>query len=485
MNRSAWEPLLDRLAERRAAARAMGGPEKLATRAARGRATARRVIADLLDPDSFTELAPLAGDTVPADAFVAGWGTVDGRPIFVGAEDGSVAGGSIGTAGATKRARLMELAGRDGRPLVMILDGAGHRATNALQPHRPAPNDLQALADLAGVVPLACIVIGPSAGHGALAAPMSDYCVMVHGHGALFTAGPPLVAAASGEQVSVPDLGGPDVHVRISGLAHDEAADAAGATDLVRRWLSYLPSAAAEAPPRVASDDLGPRVTDSLLDLIPVDDRVPYDMAAVVHEIADADSVFDWQPHYGPSLLCALVRFGGHSVGVVANQPKVLAGSLDVAAADKGARFLEFCGAFGLPVVFLADNPGVLAGSVSERAGILRSSARMFAAQRRLRTPKVHVTIRKAFGFGSSVMAANPFDQQSISLAFPTATLGGIPAAVGGQTAKADDATQAALAANEAGGPWRGASVGTWDDIIDPRELRNRLLSVFARTEGR
>lgn len=462
----------------------MGGPAKLATRAERGRATARGVIDELLDPDSFTELGLLSGDGVPADAFIAGWGTVEGRPIFVGAEDGSVAGGSIGTAGATKRARLMELAGREGRPLVMILDGAGHRATNALQPHRPAPNDLQGLADLAGVVPLACVVIGPSAGHGALAAPMSDYCVMVRGHGALFTAGPPLVAAASGEQVSVPDLGGPDVHVRISGLAHDEAADAAEATDLVRRWLSYLPSAVGEAPPRVDTGDLGPRPTDALLDLIPVDDRTPYDMSQVVHEIADEESVFDWQPQYGGSLLCALVRLGGHTVGVVANQPLVLAGSLDVPAADKGARFLEFCGSFGLPVLFLTDNPGVLAGSVSEQAGILRTAARMFAAQRRLRGPKLQVTVRKAFGFGSSVMAANPFDRQSVSLALPTATLGGIPAAVGGETAKEDDATRAALAANEAGGPWRGASVGTWDDVVDPRELRNVLLAVLARTEG-
>ncbi|MGJ3508782.1 acyl-CoA carboxylase subunit beta [Enemella sp. A6] len=484
MNRDAWQPLLDRLAERREAARAMGGAEKLAKRAERGRATARGTIERLADPGTFTEFGELAGTDVPADAFVAGWASIDGRPVFIGAEDGSVAGGSIGTAGATKRARLIELAGRERRPLILVLDGAGHRATNALQPHRPAPNDLQGLADLAQVVPIATIVIGPSAGHGALAAPLSDYCVLVSGHGVLFTAGPPLVAAASGEQVSVAELGGPEVHLA-NGLAHAEAPDVAAAGQRVRRWLSYLPPSAGEAPPReFTGSDLGPRSTDALLDLIPVDPRTPYDMAEVIAEVCDAGSVFDWQPGYGPSLLCALARLGGHTVAVVANQPRVLAGSLDVAAAEKGARFLEFCGAFGLPVLFLTDNPGVLAGSASERAGILRASARMFGAQRRLRAPKLQVTIRKAFGFGSSVMAANPFDHQSVSLALPTATLGGIPAKVGGETAKEDDATREALAANESAGPWRGASVGTWDDIVDPRELRNALLAVLTRGEG-
>lgn len=483
MTRDAWQPLLDRLTERREAARAMGGPQKLATRAERGRATARGTIAHLLDADSFVEFGVLAGEDLPADAFVAGWGTIEGRPVFVGAEDGSVAGGSIGTAGATKRARLIELARRERRPLVLILDGAGHRATNALRPHRPAPNDLQGLADLVGLVPIATIVIGPSAGHGALAAPMSDYCVMVTGHGALFTAGPPLVAAASGEQVSVTDLGGPAVHLA-SGLAHAEAPDAAAACAAVRQWLGYLPDAAGEAPPREHSGDVGPRATDALLDLIPVDARTPYDMTEVIDELCDHDSVLPWQPGHGPSLICALTRLGGHTVAVVANQPLVLAGSLDVAAADKGARFLDFCGTFGLPVLFLTDNPGVLAGSASERAGILRASSRMFLAQRRLRAPKLQVTIRKAFGFGSSVMAANPFDAQSASLALPTATLGGIPAKVGGETAKEDEDTRAALAANESSGPWRGAAVGTWDDIVDPRELRNVVLSVLARGEG-
>ncbi|OYD68025.1 acetyl-CoA carboxylase carboxyltransferase component [Rhodococcus sp. OK302] len=487
-NRHAWAPLLAALDERRVAARAMGGPDKLLRYRRFGRVDSRERIAKLLDHGTFQEIGILGGDTsIPSDGFVAGSGLVDGRPVLVGSEDFTVAGGSIGTAAATKRARIAELAKRERAPLIMLLEGAGHRATNALHPHRPAPNDLQAMAELSGLVPTVSIVCGPSAGHGALAAPMSDFVVMIEGHGALFTAGPPLVEASLGEKVTKEDLGGPHVHAVQSGVADNVAADIDSALAMARRYLSYFPSNAwsrtehsdTEAP--IAA----PRSLETLLDILPPNPRIPYDMRDVLSVMVDDGSLFELQPHHGSSVITALARMGGRAVAVVANQPLVLAGALDVAAAEKATRFIEMTGAFHLPLIFLADNPGVLAGSKSERDGILRASARMFAAQHRSTVPKMHVTVRKAFGFGGSVMGQNAFDHQTISLSFPGGMLGGIPAAVGGRTAKADERTQRALIENEAAGPWRLASSVTYDDVIDPRELRNALLGALRLSAGR
>ncbi|MGF7123052.1 acyl-CoA carboxylase subunit beta [Rhodococcus sp. BE178] len=475
-----WAPLLERLADRKSAARAMGGSEKVTRYRATGRLDARARIEYLLDPQSFDELGLLAGDGIPSDAFVAGSGLVDGRPIMVGAEDFTVAGGSIGTAAASKRTRAAQLALRNRVPLVMMLEGAGHRATNALERNRPAPNDLQAMAELSGLVPTVAIVTGPSAGHGALAAPLSDFVIMIAGHGALFTAGPPLVAASTGEQIDKQALGGPQVAIDASGVAHNLADSDEAALALAGRYLSYFPSSAWQRPPWVGPEggnhDVGERALPELLDLVPVNQKRPYDMRAVIDRLADAGTVTEIQPTYGKSIITALARIGGHSVAVVANQPSVMAGSVTVEAADKAAGFLQLVGAFHLPVVFLADNPGVMAGSASEKAGILKASARMFAAQHRLRTPKFHITVRKAFGFGSSVMGMNPYDDQSMTLAFPAVTLGGIPADVGGRTAKEDDETRRALVENEASGPWALAQTLFYDDVIDPRELRNILI---------
>lgn len=488
-NRQGWEPMLAELAQRNEAGRAMGGPEKLTRYRAAGRVDARERVARLVDDGSFVEIGTLAGDgTVPADAFVSGSGLIDGRPVLVGSEDFSVAGGSIGNAGATKRSRIAELAKQERVPLVMMLEGAGHRATNSLQPQRPSPNDLQAMSELSGLVPTVSVVTGPSAGHGALAAPLSDFVVMVDGISSLFTAGPPLVKASTGETVTKEDLGGPAVHAVTSGVAHNVAADVDEALALVRRYLSYFPSNAWQRPPvteQDGADDVGERVLEDLLDIVPPNSRRAYDMRQVLERLVDAGALLEIQPGHGNSLITALARLGGRPVAIVANQPMVLAGALDSAAADKAARFIAMTSAFHLPLVQLADNPGVLAGSNSEKAGILRSAGRMFAAQHRAQVPKLHVTLRKAFGFGSSVMGQNPYDSQTVTLAFPGAILGGIPAAVGGATAKEDERTQKELVENESSGPWRLAGAGIYDEVIDPRQLRNALLAGLRLARGR
>ena len=473
-----WDEALAELDRRRSATAAMGGAERLARQADRGRLDARTRLVRLFDDGTFTELGGLVGGPeIPADALVAGMGRIDGRPVLAGSEDVTVQGGSIGTGAADKRYRLCQLAAQERVPLVMMLEGAGHRLTN--EPAGRRPNDLQGLVDLTGVVPKVCLVLGASAGHGALTAPLCDLVVMTR-TASIFAAGPPLVKAATGEDVTKEDLGGPAVHAERSGVVHNVVDDDEAAIALARRWLAHV------APPadRPAGADTGPRRLDAILGLVPVDSRRPYAMRPVLELLVDDGEVLDVQPGYGRSIVTALAHLGGRSVAIVANDPSVHAGAVDAAAADKAARFLEVVGAFGLPVVFLADNPGVLAGKAAEASGILRHAARLFAVQHRLTVPKLHVTLRKAFGFGSSVMAMNPFDGQTLSLAFPAVTLGAMPAGAAG-AAPLDDDTRRQAVAGQSEASYRIASTMGYDDVIDPRDLRNALLAGLSLTEGR
>ena len=481
-----WAPALAELERRRSSAYAMGGAERVERlMAARGKLDARARLDHLFDPGTFVELGTLVGGPeTPGDALVAGFGDVDGRVVLAMAEDFTVQGGSIGPASAGKRYRIAQLAGQERVPLVTLLDGAGHRLTGVDAPTR-TPNDLLALADLSGQVPMVCLVLGASAGHGALAAPLSDFVVMTS-QGALFTGGPPLVKAAVGEDVTKEELGGPAV-CEAAGTVHRVAADDADAIDLARRYLSYLPSHAGGSAPVVTGAqgsgerdaDTGPRRLDDLLEVVPAGDRRPYRMGDVLDRFVDRGSRFDVQPGYGRSLICALARLGGRPVAIVANDPSVRAGTIDRDAAIKGADFLTSVAPFGLPVVFLADNPGVLAGTKAERDGILKWAGRMFQAERRLTGPKVHVTLRKAFGFGSTVMGHNPFDHQTATFAFPGVTMSAMPAGPGGASAGLDDDAQARVEAAQAGGPWAMAGAMRVDEVIDPRDLRDAVLNAL------
>ncbi|WP_341643811.1 acyl-CoA carboxylase subunit beta [Thauera sp. SDU_THAU2] len=489
MEHPEWGPILQGLQQRRAAAEAMGGEDKVQRHRAGGKLDARQRLERLFDAGTFVELGAFVGGmagedgaAIPADALVAGFGKVDGRPVLAGAEDFTVLGGSIGDGAADKRYRLTQLAAQERVPLVFMLEGAGHRLTNSHAGRRP--NDLQGLADLSGQVPMVCLVMGAAAGHGALTAPMSDFVVMTEA-ASMFAAGPPLVKAATGEAVSKEQLGGPQVHVAASGVAHNLAADDEAAIGLARRYLSYFPSNAWERPARKTEGDVGERSLDGILDLVSPNSRKPYRMRKVLQLLADEGSLLEIQPKFGASVVVALARLGGRSVGIVANDPSVMAGTIDADGADKATHFMDVAGAFHLPMIFLADNPGVMSGTRAEQSGALRHAARMFVAQRRLQVPKLHVTLRKAFGFGSSIMAMNPFDGQTLSLAFPAVTLGSSPAASGADSAKLDEATRARIEAEQAGGSYQLADRMVYDDVIDPRELRNALLRGLELGEGR
>ena len=479
-----WGPALAAIDHRKAVGFAMGGEARLERQYRRGRLNARERLARLFDPDTFSEIGNLVGSTdeppVPGDALVAGSGRINGRPALAGAEDVTVLGGSIGSGSSDKRYRLCQLARQERVPLVMVLEGAGHRVTEAAAGRRPG--DLMGLAELSGLVPLVGLVLGASAGHGALTAPLCDFVAMTE-TASIFAAGPPLVRSATGEEVTKEALGGPEVAIDSGGVVHNLVTDDGEAIDLARRYLSHFPLNAWELPPWRDSPDAGRRRV-GLLQLIPPDPRQPYPIRPVLAEILDDGELLDVQPHFGRSIVTVLAHLGGRSVAVLANDPSVLAGTIDSDAADKAAHFLDVADAFGLPCVFLADNPGVLAGTAAERQGILRHAARLFAVQHRLSVPKLHVTLRKAFGFGSSVMAMNPFDGQTISLAFPSVTLGALPA--GSEASAIDDPDERErLAAVQAQASVVAGARLSYDDVIDPRELRNALLAGLSLAEGR
>lgn len=482
-NAREWALLLEEFERRQQQARAMGGENRLERRREAGLCNARELIALLCDQDSFCELGTLVGGhsyqgetTQPADALVGGLARIDGRPVVLACEDFTVSGGSIGHGTAAKRLRLARLARQERCPFILILDGAGARASNAFERYPYAPNDLQELVSLSGEVPTVALVLGSSAGHGILSGVLMDFVIALE-NASLFAAGPPLVEAALGEKVSKEALGGALMHARESGVVHNLAANEQAAAAMIRRYLSFLPANAWEYPPlTIVGEDRGPRRLDAMLDIVPCNNRQAYDMRKVLTLLADQGDFFEFQPLYGNSLLTGFLRLGGEACAVVANQPLVLAGSITANAASKAAHFLQLANAWHLPVLFLTDNPGIMSGSKAEREGTLRAAARMYQAQARLSVPKLHVTLRKAFGFGSSLMAMNPFDQQTLSVAFPGISLGGLPAGSGSKAAKLDDERAAQLAAAVTSGAWITGDTMAFDEIIDPRELRNIFL---------
>ncbi len=485
--RAEWTPWLERFEQARERSKEMGGAEKVEQRMhARGKLDVRQRVDALCDPGSFSEIGSLVGNKsdLPADGFVCGVGTVDGRPVLVGAEDYTIMGGASGPGGHSKRFRVAELAVQEGLPIVWMLEGAGARMGKRSGTPVRRPNDLEPMADAKGEVPVVCLVLGASAGHGALAAPLSDFVVMTR-QATLFTGGPPLVKAATGEDVTKEELGGPEVCVEIAGSVHNLVDDDPAAIALAREYLGYFPSSRHVPAPRFESADEGERRTEELLEIIPPNARQPYEARDVIHVLADEGRFLEIQPDYGRSMVVGLARLGGRSVGFVANNPAYRGGALEASGAIKATDFIETCGTFGRPVVFLLDNPGVMAGPRSEREGILKWGGRMYLAERRLNTPKISVLMRKGFGFGLVTMAHMPHDLQTLSLALPSANIAVMPAQSGGKTAKLDDETREKIEQAQIGGPYGLADRLGVDEVVDPRELRNALLAGLAMTEMR
>ena len=485
-NRQAWKALLAQLQERSSLARAMGGSDRVKRQHQRGRLTARERIEGLCDPHSFNEYGELAGGNHPGgeaplagDGVVGGTGRIDKRSVVVIAEDFTVKGGSIGHVNSAKRTRLVRLALEQGLPLVLMLDGAGERSSNQMERYPNSPGDLQLVADLKGQVPVVALVLGTSAGHGALTGMFADLIIMAEGT-AMFSAGPPLVQAALGITATPEELGGAAMHTSVSGVAHNLGSTEQDCFTMARQFLSLLPTRAGAAPPEDRDQPAAaPRLLDSLLDIIPPQANQVYDMHQVLHELVDQQTLFELQPRFGSNIVTALARIGGIPCLLVANQPAVQAGAITREAAEKATHFITVASAFDLPLVTLLDNPGVMPGPAAEQSGVLKAAGQMFQAQRRYRGRKIVVTLRKAFGFGSSVMGMNPWDHQAISLALPSVSLGGVPA-IGGAEAARSSAEDAATLRDLQTGAWVAADAMAFDKIVSPADLRNEIITVLS-----
>jgi acetyl-CoA carboxylase carboxyltransferase component len=484
--------LVDDLHERRRAAALGGGEEKIAKQHEREKLTARERLALLIDEGTFVELGvhgrphfsqrAMDGVEAPADGVITGYGKVDGRMVAVAAYDFTVMAGSMGMTGELKVSRLRDLALTKRMPFVWLLDSAGARIQEAVGSLFAGSGHLFREEVVAsGVIPQIAALMGPCAAGTAYIPGLADFVPMVKGRGSMALAGPYLVKAVTGEDVTQEELGGSRVHCRKSGVADLEVASDEDCIQAIKDYLSYMPSHCEEPPPvRVSADPLD-RADEELLEVLPESNRKPYDMYDVIRHIVDDGVWFDLKPQFAKTIITCLARVGGRPVGIVANQPKQLGGILENDSADKAARFINLCDAYGIPLLFLQDVPGFMVGTKVEQAGIIRHGAKMLYAVSRATVPKVTVVVRKAYGAGYYVMCGKAYEPDLI-VAWPTAEISvmGAEGAVNIimrraiEEAEDPDAKRAELVENyrKIIDPYIAAGNAMIDDIIDPRETR-------------
>lgn len=497
--RYAWGPLVDDLRERKERAYAMGGPERVARQRELGKWPVRERLDALLDPESFVEYGLLADHMEPslaakgsfaADGCVTGIGRIDGRRVAVCAYDFTVQAGSMGRVNEFKVTRMRELVLRQHIPIVWLLDSAGARITpDAGSTFAGAGALFREQVTLSGVVPQVAAMVGHCAAGTAYIPALADFVPMVKGISSMALAGRHLVKAATGEDVTEEEMGGSEVHNKISGVADLEVADDAECLATVRRYLSYFPSNNTEGgPPVVDTDDPVDRRCDELYKIVPTAPRRAYDMHKVIAEVVDRNpdgpAFFEMKPAWARNLITGFGRVGGRAVGIVASNPMVLGGALDVNSADKAARFVWLCDAFDIPLVFLHDVPGFVVGSAVEKQGIIRHGAKMLFAVSEATVPKISVVIRKSYGAGYFVMNGLAYEADYLAV-WPAAEI----AVMGPEgmvnivmrkhlaefpEGKERDAERIRLADEFRANidPYLAAGHAMVDDVIDPAETR-------------
>ena len=491
--------LLADLEKRRAEIKQMGGADKVAKQHERGKWTCRERLAAFFDDGAYFEVG-IHGtqmghandkDKPPADAVVCGWGKVNGRAVAAVAYDFTVKGGSIGVTGETKVTRMRELALRCRMPMVWFIDSAGAR----IDPKAGGQGDMISIfagtghlfreeVIMSGVVPLVAAMVGPGAAGTAYIPGLADFVPMVKDQGTMALAGPPLVKAVTGQDISEQELGGSKVHCEKSGVGDVEVKDEQACIDTIRDYLSYMPQHCEEKPPIIACDDPIDRREDKLLDLLPESTRQAYDMYEVVKAITDHGKFLDVKPKFARSIITCFARFGGRPVGIVANNPKQMGGILTSDTADKAAHFIQICDAFGLPLVFLMDVPGFMVGSQVEHGGIIRHGAKMLHAMASATVAKLTVVVRKGYGAGYYVMAGRAYEPDLL-VAWPGAEISvmgaegmvGIAAKklFGDQEPPAEVRAQFTQMVQAQIDIKRVAAWGLIDDVIDPRDTRPLL----------
>ncbi len=496
---------IDRLRALRDESRMGGGQARIDQQHARGKLTARERLDLLLDAGSFVELDAfvthrssdfgLDEQRILGDGVVTGHGTIDGRLVFVFSQDFTVFGGSLSEAHAEKICKVMDLAVRVGAPVIGLNDSGGARIQEGVVSLGGYADIFLRNTQASGVIPQLSLILGPCAGGAVYSPAITDIVVMVEGTSYMFVTGPEVVRTVTHEDVDREHLGGASIHTQVSGVAHLAAPDEAHALDLARRILGYLPQNNLSETPHVASSDSTDRRDAALDSLVPDDPSQPYDMRDVIGRVVDRDSFLELQPAWAANIITGFARLDGRSVGVVAQQPSVLAGSLDIDASDKGARFVRMCDAFNVPLFTLVDVPGFLPGVTQEHGGIIRHGAKLLYAYCEATVPKVTIITRKAYGGAYDVMSSRHVGGD-INLAWPTARIAvmGAEGAVGiifrDELAKADDKEQTvreltARYEDTFANPWVAASRGYVDDVIEPSETRPRVIGAFRMLDGK
>ena len=490
---------LDLLQKKRAQSLAPAGDAAVAKQHERGKLTARERVDRLLDPDSFVELDAFAVHRTDAfglgerqyvgDGVITGYGTIDGRKVCVFSQDFTVLGGSLGEVFAEKICKVMDLAVKIGCPMIGINDSGGARIQEGVVSLGGYAEIFWRNVQASGVIPQISLIAGPCAGGAVYSPAITDFIIMVDTISQMFITGPEVIKTVTGEEVTFEELGGATTHNAKSGVAQLLAADEDDAFEQIRHLLSFLPQNNVDDPPVLETEDDPERLDPGLIDLIPAAPNLPYDMTEVVTRVVDDGDFFEVQPLYGGSLVVGFARIGGQSVGVVANQPKVLAGVLDIASSIKGARFVRFCDAFNIPLIVFVDVPGFLPGTSQEYGGIIKHGAKLLYAFAEATVPKLTVITRKAYGGAYDVMNSKHI-RADFNVAWPTAEIAvmGPPGAV--KIIFRDDIAKAADPGKRAdelvneyverfANPYVAAERGYLDDVIDPARTRPVLINAL------
>ena len=489
--------LVTDLQERQAQALTPGSQRSIDRQHERGKLLARERLEYLLDEGSFHELDMLArhraGDSLPehpyGDGVITGWGTIDGRKVFVFSQDFTVFGGALGEVFAEKIHKLMDLALKVGAPVIGLNDGAGARIQEGVVSLASYGGIFYRNVKASGVTPQISVIMGPCAGGAVYSPIMTDFIFMVDETSYMFITGPDVVKQVTGEDVSQQDLGGARTHTSKSGVAQFISADDKSCLDDVRYLLGFLPSNNLDEPPFEATDDPADRRCEELYDLIPASANLPYDMRDVVRTVVDDGDFFEYAPSWAGSIVCGFARLGGHSVGVVGNQPMMLAGVLDIESSSKAARFVRTCDAFNIPLVTFVDVPGFLPGVDQEHGGIIRHGAKLLYAYCEATVPRISVITRKAYG-GAYVVMDSKSIGSDLAFAWPSAELavmgaaGAVEIVNRRELADADDpvAKRAELIETYEEtylNPWEATDRGYVDDVIDPAETRTKLIAAL------
>lgn len=498
-------PKVDKLREMRERSRQGGGAERVEAQHKRGKLTARERLDLLLDRGSFHETDPFAvhrtrefgleSQKTPGDGVVTGWGMIEGRLVYVYAQDFTVLGGSLGEVHAAKICKIYDMALKNGAPVIGLNDSGGARIQEGVVSLAGYAEIFLRNTLASGVVPQISAILGPCAGGAVYSPALTDFVFMASGTSNMFVTGPEVVRAVTHEQISAEELGGAAVHAEKSGVCHVAAASEPDTLYLIRKLLGYLPQNNMEEPPFVPDDDNPMRMEEELDSLVPDDPGKPYDVKDVIRRIIDNRDFFEIHEEFAPNIVVGFARLGGHVVGVVANQPRVLAGVLDIDASEKAARFVRFCDCFNIPLCTFVDVPGFMPGTEQEHAGIIRAGAKLLYAYCEATVPKLTVILRKAYG-GAYIVMSSKHMRGDVNLAWPSAEIavmgpdGAVNIIFRKEMEKAEkpEIRKAELTAEyreKFANPYVAAERGYLDNIIEPSQTRPRLINALEMLQNK